>query len=60
MEYDGRKARGDWKGFCSAKCQHEMAARCGFKKNQISSGVHNSEYTYLKRAGVLGDVHVVT
>lgn len=51
--YDNRKARGDYKGFCSAKCQHEKAKKLGFRKGK---GRH--EYDVLKRHGQIGDVPV--
>ena len=52
--YDERKARGDWKGFCSAKCTHARARYFGWRK-----GGSVSEYTALKNAKCIGSVFVV-
>lgn len=49
--YDELKVRGDWKGFCSAKCQHALAKLLGFKK-----GKGRSEYDVLKLAKCIGSV----
>lgn len=47
--YDSEKARGDYKGFCSAKCQHAKAKELGYRKGQ-------SEYQVLHNAKEIGDV----
>lgn len=52
-EYDSAKSRGDYKGFCSAKCQHAKARYLGFRPKK------GSEYQVLKSAGCIGDLHVV-
>lgn len=49
-EYNSLKARGDWTGFCSAKCQHEKAKKLGYRKGK------NSEYDILNRHQCIGDV----
>lgn len=54
-QYDSRKARGDYTGYCSARCQHEMARALGYRK-----GGRESEYTVLSRAGQVGDVKPAT
>jgi hypothetical protein len=52
--YDNQKARGDWRGFCSAKCQHARAKWFGWRpKGSVS------EYTALKNAKCIGDVYVI-
>lgn len=51
--YDESKARGDYKGFCSAKCQHEKARSLGYRK-----GRDRTEYDVLKRAECVGSVFV--
>jgi hypothetical protein len=59
VEYDSLKARGDWAGFCSAKCQHAKAKELGCKKptNAHRPGaVAQSEYVVLKAARCIGDV----
>ncbi len=48
--YDEHKSRAEYKGYCSAKCLHTMAKRCGYKKGK------NSEYDVLKRAKQIGSV----
>lgn len=52
--YDNSKARGDLKGFCSAKCQHVKARKCGYRKNGT-----RSEYDVLNAARSIGDVHTL-
>jgi len=52
-EYESEKARGEWRGFCSAKCQHAKAKELGYSKSK-----HRSEYEVLSRAGLIGDVPV--
>lgn len=62
-EYDEATARGDLKGFCSAKCQHAMSKRLGYKpksKNPMAKAAYRSEYDVLKRAGQVGSVFKVT
>lgn len=49
-KYDRLKARGDWTGFCSAKCQHVKAKALGFRKGM-------TEYQVLKMAACIGDVY---
>ena len=53
-KYDNRKARADFKGFCSAKCQHAAAKDAGYKLKG-----HRSEYACLKAADNIGDVPVI-
>ncbi len=53
--YEETKARGDWKGYCSAKCQHEKAKTVGYRKG--TSG--GSEYDHLNNAKAVGSVYVV-
>ena len=50
-EYDCRKSRGMWKGYCSAKCQHAMARKLGWRPQFKDP----TEYEVLKRAGEIGD-----
>jgi hypothetical protein len=50
-KYDSLKARGDWKGYCSAKCQHDKAKAYGYRK-----GSSRSEYDILHSTGLIGDV----
>ncbi len=42
VEYDSLKARGDWAGYCSAKCTHERSRLRGYRK-----GGTRSEYECL-------------
>ncbi len=53
-EYDESTARGDWKGFCSAKCQHLKAKELGYRKNG-----GQSEYTVLNTAKCIGSDFVI-
>lgn len=48
--YDRTKARGEYKGFCSAKCQHTKAKQLGYRK-----GKSLSEFQILKKAKCIGD-----
>ena len=57
-KYDGNKARGDWRGFCSNKCQHEKAKELGWSPAKEKSGKCRPEYKILKGAGEIGDVPV--
>lgn len=50
VEYDFTKARGEYKGFCSAKCQHAKARELGYRK-----GGTRSEYQVLKAAHCIGN-----
>jgi hypothetical protein len=52
-EYDEFKARGDYTGFCSAKCQHEKAKQLGYRKGQ-----KKSEYYVLDQANCVGSIPV--
>lgn len=54
--YDARKARGDWKGFCSARCQHAVAKQCGYSRSRNSRDRSHTEYAVLRRVGLIGDV----
>lgn len=56
--YDGRKARGDYKGFCSAKCQHQRAKELGYRKGVRTLKGTLTEFDVLKRANCVGSVHV--
>lgn len=50
-KYGSLKARGDWKGYCSAKCQHTKAKELGYsKKSDIT------EYQVLNNANEIGDI----
>jgi hypothetical protein len=49
--YEESKSRAEWKGYCSAKCQHEKAKALGYRKKK---GSH--EYDVLKRHGEIGSV----
>ncbi len=51
--YESTKSRGEWTGFCSAKCQHQMAKELGYHK-----GTHKSEYEVLSTCQEIGDVPV--
>lgn len=53
-KYDARKSRGDYTGFCSARCQHEKARELGYRK-----GKSKSEFDVLKRAKCIGNVFVL-
>lgn len=53
-KYDKNKTRADIQGFCSAKCQHQKAKECGYKKSGIQS-----EFNALKMKGQVGSVHVI-
>ncbi len=53
--YDNRKARGEYTGFCSAKCQHDTAKRLGYRK-----GKGRTEYQCLHDGKQIGNVFVVT
>lgn len=46
--YEARKARGEYKGFCSSKCQHARAKELGYSKSR-----HKGEHQVLK--GQCGD-----
>jgi hypothetical protein len=54
--YNEQKARGDYKGFCSAKCQHAKAHACGYRKSRMTNP---TEYEALHRAGQIGSVYVI-
>lgn len=54
-QYDESKSRGDYKGFCSAKCQHTMAKELGYRKNG-----ERSEFSTLQRHNEVGSVFVYT
>lgn len=56
--YDEAKSRGDWKGYCSAKCTHEKARSLGYSKAKEKRSGGSSEYTILHRAGEIGSVFV--
>lgn len=49
-EYDRNKSRAEYKGFCSAKCQHVKAKQLGYRK-----GRHTGEYEVLRAAKCIGD-----
>lgn len=59
--YDPFKSRADWKGYCSAKCQHEMARELGYRPprryeshlDQARAGT--SEYCILNNARLIGE-----
>jgi hypothetical protein len=53
-EYDNQKARGDYRGFCSAKCQHEKARELGYRPSK-----GHREYGVLKSANMIGDDTVI-
>ena len=57
--YNEVKARGDLKGFCSAKCQHAKSRALGYRKSTKVSVKVRSEYDVLKSAGEVGSVFVV-
>lgn len=52
-QYNPARARGELNGFCSAKCQHEMANRHGYRRNGS-----RSEYQVLNSANEIGSVLV--
>lgn len=62
-EYNNKKARGDYTGFCSVKCQHEKAKELGYVKLKYKKGPPTqkriSEYTVLVEAECIGDVPTV-
>lgn len=49
--YDPKKSRADWKGYCSMKCQHEKAHKLGARDIK-------DEYRVLKSANEIGEVYV--
>ena len=49
--YDEHKARGEWKGFCSAKCQHFLAKSLGYSPKK-----HKGEYEVLCAADCIGSI----
>ncbi len=57
-EYDEEKARADYKGFCSMKCQHELARRVGYRKTKDKQP-NKTEYSYLQIANQVGSIYKV-
>lgn len=55
--YDNLKSRGDYTGFCSAKCQHEKARELGYRKSKERER-GRGEFQILNTAGCIGDVPV--
>lgn len=53
--YDRSKSRAEYKGFCSAKCQHEKARKLGYRK-----GKDRTEFQVLKGNECIGDDPVIT
>lgn len=51
-EYDNQKARGEYTGFCSARCQHEKAKELGYRRSRGGK----TEYQILSNAKCIGDV----
>lgn len=41
--YDPEKTRAAYKGFCSMRCQHQLAKECGFNRTRTRS----SEYAVM-------------
>lgn len=55
--YDEFKSRADWKGYCSARCQHEKARSLGWRKpSRLRMYQDTSEFHTLKEAGEIGNV----
>ncbi len=52
--YKEDKSRAEYKGYCSAKCQHERACELGFRKTQ-----NKTEYDTLVRAKAVGSDYVI-
>lgn len=58
--YEEAQARGDWKGYCSAKCQHAKAHKLGYQKKKFDANfTKNTEYETLNKAKAIGSVYVV-
>lgn len=52
-QYHADKSRADLQGFCSAKCLHQRAKQCGYRKNGS-----RSEYICLAARNAVGSVYV--
>jgi hypothetical protein len=60
--YDPNKTRADWRGYCSAACQHQMARDLGYRPGKyvqrpgFSRPLRITEYDVLSRHGAIGDI----
>ena len=51
-EYEEGKSTAGWTGYCSCKCQHEMAHKLGYRPGFDGK----SEYDVLHKAKAIGSV----
>ncbi len=56
-EYESSKSRGNYRGFCTATCEHAKAKELGYSKAREAKG-GRSEYDVLKDNNQLGDLPI--